>query len=159
MTVVLGLDLALKATGWALVDYDDGTLIGHGTIDTAPAMELSERLDHIATAIFDLVDTWSPIEIGVEQPIAYRSGTTTLRLGMVHGAVRVAMWRRNIAPAEYGPSAVKRHATGRGDADKTAMVTRACVRWGVDLTHDEADAAWVADLARIDSIETFGGYA
>ncbi len=157
MTVVLGIDLALRRTGIALVDYDSGELAHHAIIETAPAVELSERLDLIADAILAVVDEWTPIEIGIEQPIAYRSGTTTLRLGMAHGAVRLALWRRCIAPAEYAPSAVKAHACGRGNADKAVMVARAQSRWGVVLSDDEADAAWVADLHRVRTHEMWEG--
>jgi len=43
---------------------------------------------------------------------------------------------------------VKRHATGRGNADKAAMVAAAVARWGGEPTEDEADALWIADAWR-----------
>lgn len=156
MTVVLGLDLSLRSTGWALVDFDDATAVEAGVIETKPALELSERLALIADSVLTLVDEWTPIEIGVEAPFAARSGTTTIRLGMVHGAVRLACWRRCIAPAEVTPATLKHHATGRGNADKTVMQARALARFGVTVGPDEADALWVADWARVQAWERIG---
>lgn len=169
MTAVLGLDLALASTGWAVVDYDTADLLAHGRIVTKPppshwpderkSERLSERLHEIVVATKRLIEDWLPIEIGVEQPISHNSGTTTLRIGMVHGAVRGALMGAGAIPAELGPTAVKRHATGHGNADKAAMQARARLRWGVDLTEDEADAAWVADLARARAWAEFDGGA
>lgn len=39
---------------------------------------------------------------------------------------------------------LKKHATGRGNADKVAMQEAAKARWGLDLGPDEADASWAA---------------
>lgn len=43
---------------------------------------------------------------------------------------------------------VKKFATGKGNADKTAMVAAAHEKWpGWHGTHDEADARWIAETA------------
>lgn len=39
---------------------------------------------------------------------------------------------------------IKKFATGKGNADKEAMVAAALRRWGAVLTHDEADARFIA---------------
>ena len=48
---------------------------------------------------------------------------------------------------------VKRTATGKGNAGKDAMCRAAAERWKWDtvlITHDEADALWVAEVLRLD---------
>lgn len=156
MTTVVGFDLALRRSGWAVLGYERGDLLDHGVIETAPALELSERLDAIRAGVVALVERWAPFEVGMEQAISYRSGTTTIRLGMVHGAVRVALWGLQIAPAEWAPSAIKRHATGNGGAAKAAVMAAAAQRWGVELDADESDAAFVASLARDAALTHWG---
>ena len=43
---------------------------------------------------------------------------------------------------------VKKHATGKGNAGKPAMIRAAESRWGLEgLTDDQADALWIADFA------------
>lgn len=43
---------------------------------------------------------------------------------------------------------IKRHATGRGNADKAAMLAAARARWPLVGTVDEADALWLLDHVR-----------
>ena len=51
--------------------------------------------------------------------------------------------------------AVKKHATGKGNADKDAMIAAAVARWPgfVPADDNEADARWIADTAA----QEFGG--
>ena len=46
------------------------------------------------------------------------------------------------------PSQVKKYATGSGTAKKEQMIEAAYNRWNVQLTDNEADAAWVAEYGR-----------
>lgn len=156
MTCVIGLDLALRTTGYAVVDYDTGGLIDYDLIATHPNGPIEHRLRVIAARVAALVKVWQPLDVWKEDPIAHRSGTTTIRLAMVHGAVATIP---NLTINGLNPSAIKRHATGRGNADKTAMIAAARKRWGVTLSADEADAAWVADLGRQISLNHFQGDA
>lgn len=49
----------------------------------------------------------------------------------------------------YSPAEIKKHATGKGNANKEAMKAAALAKWpGVKLADDnEADARWLLDLA------------
>ena len=48
----------------------------------------------------------------------------------------------------YSPTEIKKHATGKGNANKTAMLDAARVRWGTRVLDDnQADALWLLDLA------------
>lgn len=156
MTTVLGLDLSYASTGVGVIDYDTGEYVRSGVL--APVGDsLGERLDLIASRTLGWIDTSEPIEIAIETPIAYRSGTTTIRLGMVHGAVLAAMARRGLDPHQVSVGEVKRHATGAGNATKVEMIAAAERRWpiGRPFTNDEADALWIADLARIEAHKNF----
>lgn len=158
--IVLGLDLALGHTGWAHVAYEDGTLLASGVIAPDAGLELHERLIHIADAVHDVL-TESVMTVAIERAVSHRSGTTTIRLGMVHGAVLVAL-HNGPGFIDVGPTEVKKWATGNGAADKDAMVAAAHTRFGRKLTADEADAALVAAWARdrllaADAVHPSGG--
>ena len=47
----------------------------------------------------------------------------------------------------YSPSEIKKHATGRGNANKKDMMEAATARWPAVKDDNEADALWLLDLA------------
>ncbi len=50
----------------------------------------------------------------------------------------------------YSPSEIKKHATGKGNANKEAMIAAAKTRWPDKAIADDntADALWILDLAQ-----------
>lgn len=143
--IIAGIDLALEHSGWAHVAYEDGRLLATGVIHAPPSLTLDQRLAHIAGAA-QAVITESVTNVAIEDCIVHRSGTTTRRIAMVHGAVRLALTgRAPIVPVNV--TELKAWACG-GRADKAAMQAEAKRRFGRDLTHDEADAALAAAWLR-----------
>jgi Holliday junction resolvasome RuvABC endonuclease subunit len=56
-----------------------------------------------------------------------------------------------IAYRGYSPSEIKKHATGKGNANKQMMIDAAEVKFRKvfqDYQHDEVDALWLLDLAQ-----------
>ena len=158
---VLGLDLSLRSTGWAVLDYDTGALVDHGVIVTKADPERpnfhGRALVYIRQEISGQWIRAGNPDIGIERmpPIGgpRRGGH---HLVMVHGAIQAFCAVVNVDPALPTVSEVKKHATGSGNADKAAMIQAAVDRWGVVLGPDEADAAWVASWTRcqmLDAIE------
>lgn len=69
----------------------------------------------------------------------------------LQGVVKAWCHDNHIEYRGYSPSEVKKHATGKGNASKEAMIDFAKVKWGrtvkiVDDNH--ADALWILDLAK-----------
>lgn len=144
--ITLGLDLALGVTGWAHVAYEDGALLASGLISPDTSLPLIDRLNFVAHKVGELV-TDSVSNIYVEQPISHRSGTTTIRLGMVHGAVLHELYGGPPVNS-VNVTQLKAWATKSGRADKTAMIQAAHERFGVWLDHNQADAALIAAFGR-----------
>lgn len=150
--LVLGLDLSLACTGYAVWDSDKDVLVAHGNIRTKAKDDLSDRLSQVAKRVAGVRHgVWWDESLNqiayAEQPIHNRlhSATTTLRIGMVHGAVRAKLWDLfGDSVTEVPIGTVKKVATGSGKADKEQMIAAAKDRWGIKLTSDEADAAFVA---------------
>lgn len=77
---------------------------------------------------------------------------STLVAGEVGGLIRTLFTVRHVPFVVVRPNVLKLYATGRGNADKDAMVDAARARLEVDLSgrkvDDLADAYWLADLGR-----------
>lgn len=154
-TKVLGLDIALAQSGWAVLSYADGELIDCGTIKTTAKQGLPERIAAIRDAVSGILTNACgsdfDVDVAIEDGIALRSGTATRRLAMAWGAAVVAVWdSQRIEPHIVKPTEVKQLATGKGNAKKPEMVAAAQARWDNRITNDDmADAAWVAEHARL----------
>lgn len=138
---IAGLDLSITAPGLCL---PDGTT---RTIKTNPK-EGDRRLQHIANEIaIALGEGPGGIGHGVDLVViedlpthAKSAGIT----GMVHGAVRLVLLDFDTPYALVTPATLKAFATGKGNADKTAMAMAAYKRAGREFPDDnQCDAAWL----------------
>lgn len=69
----------------------------------------------------------------------------------LQGVLKLWCERRRIAYRGYSPSEIKKYATGKGNANKEAMVAAARQRWPEFKGDDnEADARWLVILAERD---------
>jgi hypothetical protein len=69
--------------------------------------------------------------------------------GMVQGVVREMLIEEGIRYGDVGPSALKKYATGKGNASKTEMALAALKRGGIEFSNDnECDAWWLWVMAR-----------
>lgn len=131
MNRVVGLDLSLTATGIA---YSNGSTGLVKPLSRGDA-RLAEIRGEVRTAVVaaDLV---------VIEDAVVRS-SAAVAIGMVHGAVRV-MLQTGPPYVLIPPATLKKFATGKGNADKTAMAVALLKRAGLELpTSDEVDAWWL----------------
>lgn len=145
---VLGLDVSLRSTGWAVLTYEDGALVDCGVITTTARNTLAARLRQIHRAVQHLGDH---ADVGIEEGVAHRSGTTTRILAAAWGA---AVLGTRVDPHTVNVSTLKRLATGKGNATKAEMIAAAVDRWGPTVHHpDIADACWIAEATRLHLVE------
>jgi len=131
MTRVLGLDLSLTSTGYACPDCGTGT-ISVRSRGLERLVELrDEILSHAITA-----------DVVVLEGYAFAAHAAHAHaLGELGGVVRVALFEAGIPVAEVPPASLKRFATGKGAANKDAMIAAAIRHFGFEgSTNDEADA-------------------
>lgn len=130
---VVGLDLSMSATGVCEADGTTRTIKFPGN-DIAG----DRRLAHIAGSVgvsaigADLV---------VIEDFVVRTQAAGI-VGMVHGAVRVALMEEGVRYITVPPATLKKYATGKGNADKTAMSLALFKRTGVELADDNQVDAW-----------------
>ena len=143
---ILALDLSTKHFGWAF--WGDG--VRQSSVARPPPMPPNQP-----GIIYDTLDLWiarkldqlHPAIVAIEQP--HLRGVNSFYFCGMLGIVALNCHRRRIDWITPQARDIKLHATGKGNADKDAMVAAAEARWGVICrTDDEADALWLLDLVR-----------
>lgn len=138
MTHIVGIDLSLTATG----------LCVDGTCDTIKLKTVGmDRLDRIRMNVLEAVDGASLVVVeGYAMGTARQSGTYAV--GELGGLIRWSLWDHDIPYVEVPPATLKQFATGKGNANKDAMVATAA-RLGCPADDNNAvDAWWLWHMGR-----------
>jgi crossover junction endodeoxyribonuclease RuvC len=130
---ILGLDLALRRTGYALVagNGSDDTLVGWGVIDTADKPH-DVALAHIACCLDQVLAQYQPDAVYIEVPgrMNYnrsRSQQTVIALSEAKGVALAACAIRGIKVREISQSLVKSCFAA------TELASKASVQRGLEL--------------------------
>lgn len=118
---ILGVDPALKITGYGLIDLSAGklALIKAGTILTQYKETLPERLEKIYQGIGKLIRDYRPQVMVLEKIyVHYHHPTTAYLLGQARGIICLACAEAKIELVEYAATQVKKAIVGRGLASK-----------------------------------------
>ena len=141
---VLALDLSLNSTGYAW--WDRGGHQGIGTLDPK-GRRGPERLIWVREQVMHLADKKMYADLVAIEGYAFARTNQAHQVGELGGVVRCALWDAGIEFVEVAPSSVKKYATGKGNANKNAMLVAAGRRLGYEGdSNDEADAAWLCAL-------------
>lgn len=128
---VVGIDPSLSATGLAAAD---GTLTTVGGDARLGDRRLALLADAVATAVAD-----AHLVVLEDLPTHAKSAGLT---GRAQGVVRLALINAGVPYVAVVPAALKRYATGRGNAMKTDMRMELFKRTGLDLRDDNQCDAW-----------------
>ncbi len=152
---ILALDLGTR-TGWAVAE-NDRTESGVQVFDVKRGESPGMRYLRFNCWLEDVAaGRWKPDVIVFEQA-HHRGGAAT---GVAAGfSTRVLEFcaRYGIEHPSVHTATLKKFATGKGNADKGAMVEEARKRFGPDLEDDnEADALWLLEYARREIVPDAG---
>ncbi len=116
---ILGLDPGSRITGFGVIDFVNGKAIyvASGSIQ-ASAEDLVLRLKTIFDGVTEIVRTYAPAEVAIEQIFVYRNVDSALKLGHARGAALCAVLASGLTVSEYMPSRVKQAVVGKGNATK-----------------------------------------
>ena len=119
MTLILGIDPGSRITGFGVVrDTGRGCeYVASGCIRTGNG-ELLERLQIVFRGVREVIQTYKPTMMGIEQVFMARNADSALKLGQARGAAIVAAAEEGLQIAEYTASQVKQAIAGTGGADK-----------------------------------------
>lgn len=142
---ILALDVATK-TGWACAD-------GSGVFDFSIKRDESAgmRLVRFKAKLSELKEALSPDIVVFERTSGFHKNAIIVQ-SELHGVLKLFCETENLNYRAYSASEIKKHATGKGNANKQKMIDAAVSKWPeikvIDDNH--ADALWIYDLASND---------
>lgn len=142
---VVGLDLSLTATG--IADASGGSCTVGNKLRGCERMEWIRDQVMAACPIEPAPSGW-PMEaplVVIEDFAFAAKGRAIFDIGGLGWVIRMALHENGIPYALVSPTALKKYATGKGNANKDAMRDAARDRFGMvaGVTSDECDAAWL----------------
>jgi crossover junction endodeoxyribonuclease RuvC len=159
---ILGVDTALRTTGFGLVDCEGNRMVAVdcGVIQTSPAQPFSECLRRLAGGVRELVKTHAPDEAVIEGAFYCRNVRTTMVLGSARGAVIAVLAELGIPIYEYAPRRVKQSVCGFGNASKqqVALLVAQFLHIQVDNLRDDATDALALAICHAQTCRVSGGF-
>jgi len=122
--VILGIDPGVATIGFGLIRAERGrnTLIQYGVITTPPGTPLSGRLVQIYDDMQQLIETFRPDEMAVEELFFSKNITTGISVAHGRGVILLAAEKQGIPVFEYTPMQVKQSVVGYGKAEKKQVM-------------------------------------
>ena len=140
---ILALDLGLSC-GWAM--QHECLAITHGAIQLTSTRKRNRYGD--ALAAFRAFLGSHTAHVFAYEDVKRHLGTRAAHVyGALEGLVVLRAHDIGATVMPLGVTAIKKHATGRGNASKDEMLAAAKAKWPHCKTHDEADALWILSLA------------
>lgn len=148
---ILGIDASLTGTGVAVFDpYGNKynmDLVHHEAIQVKSMGE--ERLQAIRDRIAEIISSWHVGYVAIEG-YAFARANQAHQIGELGGVIRLFLHEQGIPFVEIAPSAVKKFATGKGNAQKHEVAAHVQKRWDVMFkTNDETDAYVIARMGTV----------
>lgn len=146
---ILGIDPGIATVGFGVVDSNKNkqTLVNCGVITTPAGLSLSSRLDQIYNDMAELISTFNPDAMAVEELFFNTNITTGISVAHGRGVILLAGYRGGVAIYEYTPLQVKQAVVGYGRAEKNQvidMVRRILGMQSPPKPDDAADAVAIA---------------
>jgi crossover junction endodeoxyribonuclease RuvC len=145
----LGVDPGSARLGFAVVEeYRSSlTLLTCGCIETPKTMEMPQRLLQLYQELSEVVETYGPREMAVEELFFAKNVTTIIAVGQARGVALLVAANAGLPVSEYKPMHIKQAVHGYGLAEKKQVGEMVKVLLGlpaVPKPDDAADAAAVA---------------
>ena len=117
---ILGIDPGLATVGFSIIDVDKAKmkLVTCGIISTPAHTSLSSRLDRIFDDLNELISTFSPDVMSIEELFFNTNITTGISVAHARGVILLAAYRAGVRVFEYTPLQVKQAVVGYGRAEK-----------------------------------------
>jgi len=147
--IILGIDPGVATVGFGIIKVAEGKqkLIRYGVITTPAGMRLALRLSQIKTDMSELIKTFRPDAIAVEELFFNTNLKTAIAVAHGRAAVILEGEAHAIPMYEYTPLQVKKAVAGYGHATKKQvmdMVSRLLNMDTVPKPDDAADALAIA---------------
>jgi len=147
--IILGIDPGLAIVGWGVIEYKNTKFrtIAYGSLRTPAGMRTEERLKNIYDGMNELIETYHPDAMAVEELFFNTNITTGIRVAEARGVILLAAERADLVIQEYTPLQVKQAVVGYGRAEKKQVITMVTMLLGLKeppKPDDTADALAIA---------------
>ncbi len=147
---VLGIDCGGECTGYGVVEQDvQGSLLHlcSGAIRLSPREALELRLKKICEGLTDIIGSYSPEQVAIEDVFYAVNVKSALKLGHVRGVAMLVAAQAGLEVVAYSPLSIKSAVVGYGRAEKSQvqlMVARLLSLPAPPEPPDVADALAIA---------------
>lgn len=117
---ILGIDPGLAIVGYGVIEHEGNrmTPVDYGKIITTPKETLPQRLQGIFTSMVELMETYRPDAVAVEELFFAKNVTTGIQVGHARGVILLVAYQKGCPLYEYTPMQIKQAVTGYGGAQK-----------------------------------------
>jgi crossover junction endodeoxyribonuclease RuvC len=147
--IILGIDPGLAIVGWGVIEYSGSRfrVLGYGAIETPAGVSLEERLLMIHKGVKQLIETYRPEQMAVEELFFNTNITTGIKVAEARGVILMTAHSMGVKLFEYTPLQVKQAVVGYGRAEKKQVITMVTMFLGLSAPpkpDDTADALAIA---------------
>lgn len=146
---ILGIDPGVAIVGYGVIEYKGNVfkVLDYGKITTPAHTPLPKRLKMVYDGMTELVNTFKPDVVAMEELFFNTNVTTAIAVGHARGVLVLGAENAGVPVAEYTPLQIKQAVTGYGRADKNQV--QQMVKMFLNLSEvpkpdDTADALAVA---------------
>ncbi|MBR4578454.1 MAG: crossover junction endodeoxyribonuclease RuvC [Oscillospiraceae bacterium] len=146
---ILGLDPGIATVGFGILDSDGyrQKLVSCGVITTPAHTPLTSRLDQIYRDLEELISTYHPEVMAIEELFFYNNITTGISVAQGRGVILLCAFRCGLQIYEYTPMQVKQSVVGYGLAEKKQVMDMVKRILGLSSAPKPDDAADAVALA------------
>lgn len=147
--IILGIDPGIAIVGYGVIEYVGNSYktIEYGCITTDPKYDFPQRLKIIYDEMIDIIDTYKPEDMAIEELFFNKNTKTALKVGHARGVIVLAAVNSGLSIYEYTPLQIKQGIVGYGRAEKQQiqeMVKMLLNLKKIPKPDDAADALAVA---------------
>lgn len=116
---ILGIDPGSRLTGYGVIEK---TARGYKYIASGciriEADYFPDRLKQIFDGVLQLMETYQPQQMAIEEVFMHKNADSALKLGQARGAAICAVQTKDVPVFEYAARQIKQALVGKGNADK-----------------------------------------
>ena len=155
---ILGIDPGTTTVWYAVIEkvWHDFLLLDYWVIETAPKIEIEQKLVEIGTDISDLIEKYIPERVWVEKLFFNTNITTWINVAHARWVIVYEVARRWIELFEYTPLQIKKAITGSWAAKKAQLQKAIQMIFRLSEIPKPDDAADAIGIAYMTGLERGG---
>ncbi len=140
---VLGIDPGTIVMGYGAIESKDDeiTLIDYGALTTPARSTIGERLSYLYSHLMEIISSYQPDVVAVEQPFIAKNVKSALSIGMSQAVAILAAANQRIPTYEYTPAQIKQRVANYGASSKEQIQEMVRLQLGLTQVPQPSDAA------------------